>query len=211
MKRIAVLLLALCCVAPLLGAAKVGGKLSPDGVEVQCDLPGSQQKANISSRGLGCCVFRSIDHAARWCGEESLYGFPEWLVSKGIPGGGYPQKVDDLIPKIAADRGLPVPQYIQVEGRDIEILKTALDSGRMVSVTYSYSATGRYNGRRIYHMVNAVHGDDKWFAILDNNFPGENAYEWNDIPSFQRTYSPGNENGWAVILLKHGPPPPPRN
>lgn len=209
MKKLA-LILALILVAPLAGAGKIGGKLSPDGVEIQCDLPASKMKRNISSKGLGCCAFRAIAMAAAWCGEEALYDFPEWLVSKGIPGGGYPGKVDDLIPKIAKDRGLPVPEYIQVEGDDIEILKLALASGRMVCHTYSYSSTGRYGGQKIAHMVNSVHGDAKWFAVLDNNFIGEDAYEWNDIASFRHTYSP-RKDGWAVILLKHGPPPPPFN
>ena len=212
MKRLAFVpvLLLLAFAPPLCGSAKVGGKLSPDGTEIQIDLPGSQHKANISSRGLGCCVFRSLDHAAKWCDEPALFGMPEWMVSKGIPGGGYPEKVDKLIPQIAKDRGLPTPEYVQIQGDDIEILKTALASGRMVCITYSYSATGRYGGQRIAHMVNAVHGDDKYFAILDNNYIGENNYEWNDIGSFRKTYSPRGD-GWAVILLKHGPPPPPRN
>jgi hypothetical protein len=44
-----------------------GGRVSPDGtVEVVCDLPESQRKRNIASKGLGRCVFRSIDYAARW-------------------------------------------------------------------------------------------------------------------------------------------------
>lgn len=210
MRKLVLFLCLFLVSAPAVAVGKIGGKTSPDGAEVQCDLPASQQKQNISSRGLGCCVFRSLDHAARWCGEEALYGFPEWMVSKGIAGGGYPQKVDDLIPKIAKDRGLPTPEYIQVEGDDIEILKLALASGRMVCHTYSYSSTGRYGGQKIDHMVNSVHGDEKWFAVLDNNFVGENALEWNDIPAFRHTYAP-RADGWAVILLKHGPPPPPRN
>lgn len=141
--------------------------------------------------------------------RRGIYGFPEWLVAKGIPGGGYPDKVADLIPKIAADRGLPTPEFLQIEGDDIELLKTALASGRMACITYSYSATGRYGGKKIAHMVNACHGD-QWWAILDNNFVGEDRYEWNDTASFRRTYSP-NADGWAVILLKAGPPPMPRN
>ncbi len=191
-------------------AGKVGGKVSPNGAELMLDLPDSQQKLNISSKGLGCCVFRSLDHASRWCGESALYGFPEWMVSKGIAGGGYPEKVASLIPKIAKDRGLPVPDFIQVEGTDIEILKHAMQGGRMVCITYSYSVTGRYGGRKIAHMVNAAHGDDFWFAILDNNYIGADKLEWNNIPAFRHTYAP-NGDGWAVILLKHGPPPMPRN
>lgn len=191
--------------------AQVGGRVAPDGkTEIQVDLPSSLHQRNINSVGLGCCVFRSIDHAARWQNIPALIGFPEWMVSRGIPGGGYPGKVDDLIPKIAADRGLPVPDYLQVEGTDLEILKLATRTGRMVSSTYSVSPTGRYDGRKIDHMVNTPHADDANFAILDNNYIGDNAYEWLSPAEYLRSYALGGR-GWAVILLGPPPPPPPTN
>ena len=61
-------------------------------------------------------------------------------------------------------------------------------------------------GGRIAHMVSLVHADDKWFAILDNNFPG--SIEWMSPEEFKRTYT-GGRAGWAVLLLNPGPPPPP--
>lgn len=193
------------------GVAKVGGKVSPDGkTEVQIDLPDNLQKRNISSSGLGCCVFRSLEHAAHWAHEPALWGMPEWMVSKRIPGGGYPDKVAKLIPQIAKDRGMPTPAFLQVEGQDIEIIKAACKSGRMACVTYNYSPTpGRYGGR-IAHMVNVIHADDHWFVVLDNNYVGSNQYQWMDPETFKGVYT-GGRSGWTVILLRHGPPLPPCN
>lgn len=138
----------------------------------------------------------------------ALLEFPKWLIQKGIPGGGYPQKVADLIPQIAKDRGMPTPDYIQVEGGDLEILKLAAKTGRFPCVTYAVSPTGRYSGQRIAHMVNApaAGAGGKWWAVLDNNYVGADAYEWMSESEFARAYAPG----WAVILLNPGPPPPPR-
>jgi hypothetical protein len=187
--------------------ASVGGSRHPDGTEVDCDLPEVLHKKNIASSGLGCCVFRSLDHAARWQNEPALWGMPEWMVQSRIKGGGYPSKVAELVPKIAKSRGLPTPPFIQVEGMDLEPLKAASRSGRMISVTYSKSPTGRYGGSRIAHMVNLVHCDDKHVVVLDNNYIGANALEWMTPEEFKRAYAPG----WAVILLAPPPPPPPRS
>lgn len=204
--------------SPAIGVAKVGGKVAPDGkTELQIDLPDDQQKRNIGSpppNGPGCCVFRSIDHASRWANVAALYGMPEWMAGHKpvIPGGGDPPKVSQLVAKIAAERGLPTPDILQVQNDDLEILKAALKSGRMVSITYNYSPTpGRYKGR-IAHMVNLVHGDDAWFCVLDNNYIGEANLQWMDPATLKGVYTGGRGGkGWAVILLAAGPPPPPRN
>jgi hypothetical protein len=190
--------------------ASVGGNTAPDGTEIQLDLPGNLHRRNTASRGLGNCVFTSIHHAALWQSEPALQEFPKWLIDKGIPGGGYPQKVEQLIPKISADRKLPAPEYVQIEGADLDMLKLACRTGRMPSVTYSVSPTGRYNGQRIAHMVTLVHADDRWFGVLDNNYPGPDKIEWMSPEEFKRAYT-GGRSGWSVILLNPGPPPPPRN
>lgn len=190
--------------------ASVGGPVHPDGTEIACDLPGHLHRRNTSSRGLGNCVFTSIHHAALWQCVPALEEFPKWLIEKGIEGGGYPQKVDALIPKISQDRGLPTPGYIQVEGKDLEILKLAIATGRMPCVTYSFSPTGRYGGGRIAHMVNLVHADDQHFVVLDNNYPGYDAFEWLTPAEFLKTYTGGSQ-GWSVILLDAPIPMPPTN
>lgn len=191
--------------------AKVGGITSPDGATpLQLQLPGDLHRKNTASKGLGNCVFTSIHHSAHWQSVPQLLEFPKWLIDKGIPGGGYPSKVADLIPKISRERNLPTPDFIQVEDADLEILKLACKTGRMPGVTYGISPTGRYGGGRIAHMVSLVHADDQWFVVLDNNYPGADAYEWMSPTEFRRTYTSGGKAGWSVILLNPGPPRPPK-
>lgn len=214
MKRFAFALV-LCIMLPIVAApATVGGKVAPDGTPLQVDLPGEFHRANIASKGLGCCVFRSIDHAAHHQLIEALYGMPEWMKSKGIAGGGYPSKVDALIPKMCADKGLPVPDYIQVEGpwsKVKTVIELATKTNRMVCITYSRSPTGRYGGGTIAHMVNLCHSDGKWYTFLDNNYvtPKEGAYEWCNEKEAQWAASSGG-SVWAIVFLDIGPPPVPR-
>lgn len=190
--------------------AKVGGRTSPSGVDILCDLPGDLHQKNVAARGLGCCVFRSIDHAARWQNIPALIGFPEWLISKGIEGGGYPAKVDKLIPQICKDRGYPVPDYVQVEDTDVAILKLASKTRRMICTTYSRSPTKRYGGSHIDHMINLSHFDDDWVAAFDNNFIGDANYEWMSPSEFLRVANEGKKY-WAIIFLNPPPTPPPTN
>lgn len=193
--------------------ASVGGPVSPDGVKMQAHLPGSLHQKNIAAKGLGCCVFRSLDHAARLQNVPALINMPEWMVQKGIEGGGYPGKVDKLVPQIAKDRGYPTPDYVQVEltGTEaINFLTTGCLTGRMASVTYSKSPTGRYGGSSIAHMVNAAHSDGKWIAILDNNYIGDDAYEWVTTDEFLKICNKGG-TVWMVFLLSAPPSPDPWN
>lgn len=189
--------------------AKVGGNVAPDGTEIQIDLPGDLHRHNVSSRGSGCCVFTSIGHSARWQNIPTLIDFQKWIQAKGLPGGGHPGNVKQRITAICKEKGVPEPDYIQVEGKDLEILKAACKSGRFPAVTYSRSPTGRYNGGRISHMVSLPHATDSFFAVLDNNYPGADKYEYMTPDEFMRVCNPGGY--WAVILLAPPPPPPPRN
>jgi len=108
---------------------------------------------------------------------------------------------------MAASRGLPTPAYIQHTGGDAEFLKLALKTGRYVSVTYNGRDNIHYSGA-IAHMVNLVHLSDRWAAIHDNNFPGK--WLWLPTADFLNRWR-GSGGGWAVVLLKPGPPPIPVN
>ena len=194
----------LAAFAPLVIAASVGGPIAPDGTEVQNDLPPEFHVRNRGgSDGAGLCVFASLKHSAIWQEVTPLKEIFEYMFN--YPGGGYPEKVDAVIKAICQKKGVPVPPYIQVQGRDIEILKLACKTGRIPGVTYSFSPSGRYGGRKIAHMVTLLSADDKNFCVLDNNFP--KTYEWMTPQEFSRTYAPG----WAVIFLDSGPPPVPQN
>lgn len=208
MRKIAFVVLLASVPLSLTYAASVGGNVAPDGTEIQIDLPDRFHTKNTASHNLGLCVFTSIHHSAIWQDVPQLIDFPKWMIQKSIPGGGYPQKVAALIPQICKDKGMPTPDYIQVENDDLEILKLACKTGRMPCVTYCYSFSGRYGKQKIAHMVNISHCDDKYVCVLDNNFPGISQYEWLTPAEFQKTYS-GMGGGWAVILLNPGPPPIP--
>ena len=158
------------------------------------------------SDGSGLCVFTSIEHAARWHNLEVLQGFQDFMRKR--PGGGYPSKVDKMIDAICAERHLPKPKYIQVESNDLEILKLACRTGHMPSVTYGFSPTKRYGGQKISHMVTLLHATEKWFCVLDNNFP--KTWEWMSPAEFLRSYKDGSGTGWCVIFLGPGPPPAPK-
>ena len=187
--------------------ASVGGFTTPGGKDAACPLPREFHLQNRGgSDGAGLCVFCSIQHAAQWASVPELEDFFRWMWNK--PGGGYPSKVDKMIAQKCREQNKPVPAYIQVEGKDLSPLILASKTGRMSSITYGWSPTGRYNGRRIPHMVSLVHADGEWFGILDNNYPG--TIEWMNQSEFKKSYfEGGNGNGWAVILLEPGPPPPP--
>lgn len=205
-------LLLLLLALPAAGSAVVAGKLAPDGrTEIVIDLPESQHLKNKGgSDRAGLCVFTSVEHSARWSECSTLIGFRDWMTA--YPGGGWPQKLTEKIKAISAERKVPLPDYIQIQGgRELlPVLRAALESGRLPAVTYSRSPTGRYNGQTISHMVNLSHLDDKYAAILDNNYPGETAYEWMTVDQFVQTFT-GGKSGWAVILLNNGPPPFPYN
>lgn len=194
-------------VKPLLfkGAFQAGGP-ELNGETVTCDMPTTEHLQNkAGSDGLGLCVFTSLDLAARWCNEPALIGFRDFMTK--YPGGGYPSKVDEYIPKMAQSKGLPSPNYIQHEGGDPEFLKLALKTGRYVSVTYAGNDGVFYN-IGIDHMVNLVHLTDKIAVILDNNNPGK--YLWMPSSEFISRWK-ARGGGWAVVLLKPGPPPIPVN
>lgn len=195
--------------------ARVGGRRAPDGTEVQVDLPGSQHLRNKGGSdsprgpgfGSGLCVFTSAEMASNWAGEEALKGFRDWMTRH--PGGGWPQKLDAMIARLCQERGKPVPDYVQVTTLDLPLIRRALAGGHMVSITYTRSPTGRYGGMRVAHMVNLVHADDKWFAVLDNNHPGESQLEWMNEAEFRSACA--TPSCWFVVFLRQGPPPIPRN
>jgi hypothetical protein len=187
--------------------ARVGGPVAPDKTEVQNDLPQSFHIRNRGgSDGAGLCVFASLKHSAIWQEVSALKGIFEYMFTR--PGGGYPEKVERVIRDICQQKGVPVPYYIQLQGPDIEVLKLACKTGRLPSVTYGWSPSGRYNNGDVGpHMVTLLHADDNWFCVLDNNYPG--TYEWMTPAEFKRSFT--RYGGWCVIFLQPGPPPVPEN
>lgn len=192
-----------------------------DGTPVQLDLPKALHMRNTGGSdgprgpgsGSGLCVFTSINHAAYWQNVFQLQEFQKWMTK--YPGGGHPQKVDAMIGKLCKEQGLPMPDYLNMQTNDLNILRSAVRSGRMPSITYNFSPVGRYGKSRIYHMVSLVAAgagkgpDGKgWWAVLDNNYPG--TFEWMSEAQFMRVYAYGG-TGWTVCLLRPSCPPVPFN
>jgi hypothetical protein len=183
--------------ANLSATPQLGGPIAPDGkTKVTIDFPTALRALNTGgSNGAGLCVFTSIMHTARWQKETALEDFQTLMMKER--GGGWPAKVDAMIAKYA-----PGTDYFQYEGIDPIAIKAALAGSRLPSITYN-GRDPHYKGW-ISHMVNCVHYDDKWVAILDNNFIGENDIVWMTPAEFQERWR-GKGSGWVVILLKEPP------
>lgn len=176
------------------------------GEQLTVDLPDEQHLRNTGGRdGAGLCVFTSIDHAARYQDCQALIGFRDFMTK--YPGGGWPEKVSQYIPKMAASKGHPTPEYVQHTGGDVEFLRLALRTGRYVCVTYDGRDGVFYRGS-IAHMVNLVHLSDQWAVIHDNNYPRQ--FLWMTPDQFVSRWR-GNGGGWAIALLNPPPPPIPFN
>lgn len=190
--------------APDSTGATVGGPIAPDGTAAFIDMPREWHVKNKGgSDGAGLCVFASLRHAGLYQDDPVFAGLFEWMTQH--PGGSYPEKTDRMIAQFCSETGLTKPRYLQVEGTDLDVLVVASKSGRVPGVTYGYSPSGRYNRKRISHMVSLVHADGTKFAVLDNNYPG--SYEWLSRSEFSRVYTDPSGQGWSVILLTPGAPP----
>jgi hypothetical protein len=210
MRRLALLLALLAPLSAFAAFKPTTEPVSPDGAKAVVDLPRSQHMRNTGGSdgprgpgsGSGLCVFTSIEHSARWQNVATLDGFQKWMTKK--PGGGYPQKVDAMLKQFCAERGVPVPPYVQHTGGDDEFLTLALRTDRMPCVTYA----GRddFYGGLIYHMVNLAHLDASRAAIIDNNRPGY--WVWMSRAEFLSRWRDA-DGGWAVVLLSDPPPPHP--
>lgn len=186
-----------------------GAILTPAGEPLQIQYPGPRHKRNTAGiDGKGLCVFASMSHTGDWQSDELFNRMHKYMESH--PGGGYPEKVDAMVKRAATELGLPIPKYIQIQDTDIDIIKQALKNGYMPCITYGISPTGRYGGKTIAHMVNTVHGKGDTFAVLDNNFPGDNQLEFMNENQFKRAYTALGGKGWCIILLTNPPPPLPK-
>lgn len=180
------------------------------GVELAVDLPGAEHIRNIGSYidNKGMCVFSSIEMAALAVGLEDMRGFRDWT-AKNYRGGGWPDKVDEVLSKWFKTKGIePIP-YTQYEGRSPgEVLSLCSKTGRMACSTYGYSP--RYGGP-ISHMICVSLYGDRFASVLDNNFPGEQRYEWMSPDEFDKRAKATTGSAWIFVWLTPGQPPLPRN
>lgn len=177
-------------------APQLGGTTSPDGLCHAIQLPSPLDwPKNIPSRGLGCCGFRSLDYCARIQGVPELVDWPEQLVRAGIPGGAYPQKIDQLINKFAPDAA-----YWNDTTKSHALLAAAIKSQRGACVDYA-GRDPHYHGS-IAHCVTVVAFDTAadWIGILDNNYPALDQIVWMGLAEFDQRW-----HGWCYGLLASTP------
>lgn len=178
---------------------------SPTGKRAAVDLPANLHIKNVGGRdGAGLCVFTSVELAAIYQNETRFFGFQKWM-TKHL-GGGWPDKLDQMIRKFCAERGVEVPVYLQHTGGDDSILDLAIRTGRMPAITYA-GRDDYYRGR-IAHMVDLAHLDEIDAAIIDNNRPGK--WVWMTRTELLSRWR-DNDGGWLVVLLASPPPPSPAN
>jgi len=202
LKSITSVLAILLLLSPLAATPHEMGPVGPDGREIVCDLPQAEKKHNVGGRdGAGLCVFTSIEYAGRWQHVLPLFDFQKDMTQED--GGGWPDKVDDMLKKYA-----PSVAYIQDTTGDPKILELALKTGRMPCVTYD-GHDCHYSGT-IGHMICLVYLDDQYAAVTDNNFPEDEQVTWMTRDEFLARWR-GNGGGWTVILLSPPPPPLPHN
>lgn len=153
------------------------------------------------SDGSGLCVFTSMQHTFRY--QNLPYDdFRRWM--ERHPGGGWPEKVDQMIQRYCKDKNLPEPNYVHIVGTSnyrmaVNILKEALRQGYLPCITWGTDCT-TYNNSRIAHMVNVVYLDDEWGAICDNNAP--NRILWVRRSQFDRNAC--LSGFWAMIFIDGG-------
>lgn len=191
------------------GRATIAGR-AYDGEEISADLPGSEHLKNVGSKkdGAGMCVFSSIEMAALWQGLECMRGWRNWCATN-YPGGGYPQKVDQLIQDWCKHKGIPVPEYAQYEGQSPEQILDIIDrTRRMACWTYGYGE--RYSGT-IAHMTCGAKFGGKYAVNLDNNFPGDGSYEWMSRAELLKRIKHPSGKAWVFVWLTPAPPLPPFN
>jgi hypothetical protein len=179
------------------------------GEALTCDLPANEHMSNIGSRvdGRGMCVMSSLEMAARWQGLEFLRGLRDWCAKEA--GGAYPGKVDRQLRDFCAAKSISTPAYLQYEGRNPgPILELCETTGRMACITYGRSP--RYGGA-IAHMVCCAKFGGQWAVVLDNNFPGNNSYEWMTRDELLRRLSYPDGRAWVFVWLAPSPPPAPKN
>lgn len=195
--------LPLQAVATLGYGAFVSGGPEQDGLSIACDLPADRHKKNRGGTdGAGLCVFYSLDMAGDWHNDNGFRGFGDWMARH--PGGGWPDKVRQMIEQKCREEGRPVSPYVETTNGDVEVLRRASRNRWMCAATYSGQDGVFYRGK-IAHMIDLVYFDDtasKRAAILDNNFPGK--ILWMTADEFLKRW-----NGWAITPRRPGPPPVP--
>lgn len=193
--------------------------VSQSGTRAVIDIPATLHLRNTGGMGpggpgtgAGLCVFTSVEVAARWHCLPQIAGFQKWMTHK--EGGGWPQKLDQMLKQFCREKGVKCPPYVQHTGGDPTFLEAVYRNRFMPAMTHTQ-----------VHMVNGAHLDQAIGAIIDNNNPAH--WEWanrslylrtwgavrsQDQPLFPRPFREGilgDEPGWVFAWTTSPPPPGP--
>lgn len=206
--------LALAFAPPLFAQDFRPGGPTDGGTRATVDLPKEQHIRNVGgSDGAGLCVFTSAEVVGRWQSVPQLDGFQRWMTQR--PGGGWPEKLEEMLTRYCREKGASIPNFIQHTGGDEEFLDLAIRTGRAPCITYA-GEDDFYKDRfgrpaKIAHMVVCGHLDpatapNPQGCILDNNREGK--WIWMSRRDLLKRWRDMN-GGWAVVFLDSPPPPHP--
>lgn len=178
--------------------------VSPGGKTATISLPTEMHQRNTGgSDGYGLCVFTSAEMAGwGWQNLEELHGFQKWMEKR--PGGGWPDKFDDMLAQFCEEKGVEVPPYIQHVGGDTRFLELCMKTRRAPCITYA--GMDDFYNEDIAHMVVLAHFDDTDACILDNNRPGKWLWMTRE-QQVSRWHLNTAGKGWAYVFLTTPPPP----
>lgn len=188
----------------------IADRAGPQGQSPRIDYPENEWFRNIGSRvdGAGMCVFTAFEFSARWAGLEEFRGFRDWAAK--YKGGGWPEKLDQIINDYCKEKGIKRPKVLQYSGDDTSFLAHALDNGQLPGCTLFRCP--RYGAGVIYHMTNCANLGQEC-AILDNNFPEYYWFPKSDLASRIMNPDPNTHKPayWGFVILEPPPPWVPKN
>ena len=126
----------------LTGARDCRVHMWEQGEQITVDLPIDRMIENIGSKvdGAGMCVMTSITQGGIYQRVAGVENLRDWCAK--LPGGGYPEKVEQQIRQYFKEKGLPEPGYLQYTGPDPEGLLDLIDkTGRTACVASTPTCT----------------------------------------------------------------------
>jgi hypothetical protein len=124
-------------------------------------------------------------------------------------GGNYPRGVDEQLAEWYKLKRLPLPAYGQYEGTAPEETLRKCDANRWL-VCGTYGRSPRYPGP-IAHMVCFAKYSARLAAVLDNNFPGTDKYEWMEPAELVKRCKATGQSAWLFYWKYPAPPLAPYN
>jgi hypothetical protein len=132
---------------------KIGGSIAPDGrTEIACDLPTSLPPKTSAAATAPDSASSPASGTPR-AGRTSRFSKTSRPGCDATPAADTRRRSTPRSSRSAPNAVCRRLRTCRSRGRDLDILNRACRTGRMPSVTYSFSPTGRYGGQRIAHII----------------------------------------------------------